>query len=100
MLLDSQQWGLCIVQGFDVVRCLLSISFSLALSTFSGMVADDLGRTTGGSLRTSWIVFMWLIVVLGLLPSPPLTDLVRETLSVPSRAKAFTKRNEEQRDSD
>jgi hypothetical protein len=83
MLLDSQQWGLCIEESFDIARCIISAFISLSLSVLFGMVADDLGRTTGGSLRVSLMAFMWLVFVLGLISCPALTDDVRKYLTVP-----------------
>jgi hypothetical protein len=54
---------------------------TIGLSLLVGMVADDFGRTTGGSLRTSFITMLTSVLLLGVLPNPAMTDVIRDTLT-------------------
>jgi hypothetical protein len=81
ILNDSQRWGLLIVEGFSITNFATSIFITICLCCLIGMAADDLGRTTGGSLRASFIALLAQVLFLGLLPHPTCRDLVREELT-------------------
>lgn len=81
ILNDSQHWGLLIVEGFSVTNFTASMFFTICLCCLVGMAADDIGRTTGGSLRASFIALLGQVFFLGLLPHPICRDLVREELT-------------------
>jgi hypothetical protein len=54
---------------------------TIGLSLLVGMVADDFGRTTGGSPRTSFITMLTSVLLLGVLPNPTMTDVIRDKLT-------------------
>lgn len=81
ILNDSQRWGLLIVEGFSVTKFASSMFFTTCLCCLIGMAADDFGRTTGGSLRASFLALLGQVLFLGLLPHPICRDFVREELT-------------------
>ena len=51
---------------------------TLSVSLLAGMVSDDLGRTTGETFRTSFVVFLWLVFCFGVMPYPGCGKIIDE----------------------
>jgi hypothetical protein len=80
ILNDSQRWGLLIDQGFSMNKLIGSMFITIGVCVVVGMVADDLGRTVGGTLRVSFLTFLGFVVFFGLLPHPGNMDVLRDKL--------------------
>ncbi|MCJ1243178.1 hypothetical protein MMC30_000375 [Trapelia coarctata] len=73
ILADSPHyWGLCIVEELNIVKFFISMFLTVLVALLVGMVSDDLGRSTGATLRASFIAFLVAVMVLGVLPMPGL----------------------------
>ena len=80
ILNDSQRWGLLIDQGFSMNKFTRSMFITVGVCVIVGMVADDLGRTVGGTLRVSLLTFLGCVLFFGLLPHPGYMDILRDKL--------------------
>lgn len=81
VLASRQRWGILIVEEVDIIKFSFSMIITIGLSALVGMVADDCGRTTGGSLRASFIAMFASVLLLGVAPHPAMTDVIRDKLT-------------------
>jgi hypothetical protein len=81
VLASSQRWGILIVEEIEILKFSSCMMIAILLSFLVGMVADDCGCTTGGSLRASFIAMVGSVVMLGVLPHPAMTDAVRDNFT-------------------
>ena len=81
VLANTQRWGILIVEGFDIVKFSFSMFITIGISSLIGIAAPYFGRTTGGSLRASFISMFAFVALLGVFPHPSLTDVMRDVLT-------------------
>jgi hypothetical protein len=81
VLADGQRWGLLIVEEFEIIKFGLSLIVFVSIGLLMLLAADDFGLTAFGIFRLGFIGIVALVIFLGLLPHPALTDVSRKTLT-------------------